>query len=160
MRCDGHEGHGQGFITTQQLRQGHEVLIARTSTPTCQVTISERYIAAAEVAPMSDLYLFRDLSVSGYLQRKGQREAESFRVFELYHSQGAIQEETGGPWALSRGLWPPQPEGRRCPSAAAQAGILDRLFKQHGRWNSESAKDSYIEDSKGNRLSVSENIGI
>ena len=45
-------------------------------------------------------------------------------------------------------------------SAVAQAGIPDRLFKQHGRWSSETAKDGYIEDSKENRLSVSKNIGI
>ena len=45
-------------------------------------------------------------------------------------------------------------------SAAAQAGMPDRLFKQHGRWSSETAKDGYIEDSKENRLSVSQNIGI
>ena len=43
---------------TDQLRQGHEVLIARTSTPTCPVAMLERYIAAAEVTLTSDLYLF------------------------------------------------------------------------------------------------------
>ena len=29
-------------------------------------------------------------------------------------------------------------------SAAAQAGVSDRLFKKHGRWRSETAKDGYI----------------
>ena len=32
-------------------------------------------------------------------------------------------------------------------SAAANAGVPDRLFKQHGRWCSESAKDGYVKDS-------------
>ena len=31
-------------------------------------------------------------------------------------------------------------------SAAANAGVKDRLFKRHGRWQSESAKDGYIKD--------------
>jgi len=29
-------------------------------------------------------------------------------------------------------------------SAAVQAGVPDRLFKKHGRWRSEAAKDSYV----------------
>lgn len=27
--------------------------------------------------------------------------------------------------------------------AAANAGVLDRMFKRHGRWHSENAKDGY-----------------
>ena len=40
-------------------------------------------------------------------------------------------------------------------TAAANAGVPDRLFKRHGRWKSESAKDGYIKDSgltSGNAL--------
>ena len=33
-------------------------------------------------------------------------------------------------------------------TAAANAGAPDRLFKRHGRWKSESAKDGYVKDSK------------
>ena len=29
-------------------------------------------------------------------------------------------------------------------TAAAEAGIEDRLFKKHGRWKSEKAKDGYV----------------
>jgi len=43
-------------------------------------------------------------------------------------------------------------------SVAAQAGVPDRLFRQHGRWRSETAKDGYVEDSVENRLSVSKCI--
>ena len=32
-------------------------------------------------------------------------------------------------------------------TAAANAGVPDRLFNRHGRWNSESAKDGYVKDS-------------
>ena len=37
---------------------------------------------------------------------------------------------------------------------AANAGIKDRLFKRHGRWRSEQAKDGYVNDSISERLEV------
>ena len=45
-------------------------------------------------------------------------------------------------------------------SAAANAGVSDRLFKRHGRWRSDNAKDGYIEDSMQSRLSVTQCLGI
>ena len=84
---------------TDQLRQGHEVLIARTSTPTCPVAMLERYMAATEVTLTSDLYLFRGickgkagekLRASGYLSYTTVRELvrELFRkkLVDLGHS--------------------------------------------------------------------------
>ena len=43
---------------------------------------------------------------------------------------------------------------------AANAGVPGRLFKRHGRWRSESAKDGYVIDSVERRLSVSKSLGI
>jgi hypothetical protein len=31
-------------------------------------------------------------------------------------------------------------------TAAAAAGIDDRLFKKHGRWKSDKAKDGYVKE--------------
>ena len=45
-------------------------------------------------------------------------------------------------------------------SAAAHSGIEDRLFKYHGRWKSESAKDGYVKDSVSRKLSVSKSLGL
>ena len=45
-------------------------------------------------------------------------------------------------------------------TAAANAGVPDRLFKRHDRWASESAKDGYVQDSLSSRLSVSKALGI
>ena len=44
-------------------------------------------------------------------------------------------------------------------TAAANAGVPDRLFKRHGRWASESAKDGYVQDSLSSRL-FSKALGI
>ena len=45
-------------------------------------------------------------------------------------------------------------------SAAANAGFAVRLFQRHGRWNTVSAKDGYVDDSLDSRLSVSKSLGI
>ena len=45
-------------------------------------------------------------------------------------------------------------------TAAANARVPDRLFKCHGRWASEWAKDGYVQDSLSSRLSVSKALGI
>ena len=45
-------------------------------------------------------------------------------------------------------------------TAAANAGVPDRVFKRHGRWKTDGAKDGYIEDSVGKRLEVSKQLGL
>ena len=43
---------------------------------------------------------------------------------------------------------------------AANAGVPDRLFKKHGRWRSESAKDGYVKDNVQQLLRVSRSLGL
>ena len=43
---------------------------------------------------------------------------------------------------------------------AANAGIPDRLFKKHGRWKSDSAKDGYVKDNVNQLLRVSKSLGL
>lgn len=45
-------------------------------------------------------------------------------------------------------------------TAAAAAGVNDRIFKKHGRWKSETAKDGYVREKLSEKLSVSSNLGI
>jgi hypothetical protein len=45
-------------------------------------------------------------------------------------------------------------------TAAASAGVDDRLFKKHGRWKSDSAKDGYVKESISNRMRVSKQLGL
>ena len=45
-------------------------------------------------------------------------------------------------------------------SAAANAGVPDRLFKRHGRWKSENTKDIYMKDDAESRPKVSESLGL
>ena len=45
-------------------------------------------------------------------------------------------------------------------TSPACAGIPDRLFKRHGRWASENAKDGYVKDDFNSRLLVTRSLGI
>ena len=45
-------------------------------------------------------------------------------------------------------------------TAAANNGISDRLFKRHGRWRTDKAKDGYVEDSIDHRMEVTKQIGL
>ena len=43
---------------------------------------------------------------------------------------------------------------------AAMAGVSEHLFRCHGSWKSESAKDGHVEDSCKALLSVSESLKL
>ena len=43
---------------------------------------------------------------------------------------------------------------------SARLGVKNRLFKNHGRWRSENAKDGYVADSLEEILSVPKYLGI
>ncbi|XP_057302664.1 uncharacterized protein LOC130636832 [Hydractinia symbiolongicarpus] len=45
-------------------------------------------------------------------------------------------------------------------TAAANGGVADRLFKRHGCWKSESAKDGHVQDDLNSLLSVSKALGF
>ena len=50
--------------------------------------------------------------------------------------------------------------GSRGSSAATNAGVNDRLFKSHGRWRSESAKDGYVDANIEALLTVSRMLSL
>jgi len=45
-------------------------------------------------------------------------------------------------------------------TTAANADVPDWLFKCHGHWKSENAKDGYIEDDVAHRLEVTWKLGL
>lgn len=139
---------------TDQYRQGDSVMVARTGTPTCPVAMLERYVAAAGISLSSSLRLFRAivntkqgerLRASGSLGYARMRELLLAKLDQLGYDKQQFSLHSlraGG------------------ASAAANAGIPDRLFKRHGRWKSETAKDGYIKDSTSALLSVSSSLKL
>jgi len=138
---------------TDQLRQGNEVVVARTSSETCPVAMLETYIQRGGIQMDSSQKLFRPISngrceklrESGGITYSRMRELLKQKLVELGFNPADFSLHSlraGG------------------ATAAAAAGVPDRVFKRHGRWKSETAKDGYIEDSLHKRLSVTQNLGL
>ena len=137
---------------TDQLREGAWVTIARSDLKTCPVKALEQYIAAAEIDLEDDLPLFRAIAPKNSSCKVRRQGISYTRVRELVKDafRNFIDVSKIGVHSLRIGG----------ASAAANAGIPDRLFKRHGRWSSENAKDSYIKDNMNSLLSVSRALGI
>ena len=140
---------------TDQLRKGDEVVIARSSAPTCPVKMLERYIHMAKIDKMdTELFLFRPLikSKKGECLRAGGPLGYSTprELFKKKMRDLGYPTENLGIHSLRAGG----------ATAAANAGVPDRLFKRYGRWRSENAKDGYVEDAWEKRLSVSRQLGL
>ena len=139
---------------TDQYRQGDSVMIARTGTAACPVAMLERYITAADISLSSELCLFRGivstkrgerLKLSGSLSYTRMRELFLQKLQQLgYDSKQFSLHSLRAGGATS----------------ATNAGVPDRLFKRHGRWKSESAKDGYIKESEDSLLSVSKSLNL
>ena len=114
----------------------------------------EKYIAAAEISLSSDLLLFRGVVHTGKGERLRPSGGLSYtRMRELFLaklSQLGYDQTQFGLHSLRAGG----------ATAAASAGVPDRLFKRHGRWRSETAKDGYVKDPEEVRLSVSKGLNL
>ena len=139
---------------TDQYREGASLTVARTGLKTCPVAMTERYFAMAKLEHSSQEKIFRAIVVTKEgekLRRTGTISYTRLRELLLARLQElGYNSECFGLHSLRAGG----------ASAAANAGISDRLFKRHGCWRSETAKDGYIKDSLESRLSVSKNLGL
>ena len=87
---------------TDQLRQGDEVLIARTTNSTCPVSMMERYMRMAGIDQRSEAYLFRAISKSKY----GEKLRAFGRITYVQYIVGAFQEKAGRVGAFPRQIQP------------------------------------------------------
>ena len=139
---------------TDQWRQGDEIVVARTNSSTCPVAMLESYMVRTKMLWDDQRFLFRPIQKS--LKGEALRESGCISytclrdLFKRKLKDLGYQAEEYGLHSLRAGG----------ASAAANAGVPDRLFKRHGRWKSENAKDGYVEDSLENRLEVSRNLGL
>jgi len=137
-----------------QLRQGSELLIARTSSSTCPVAMLERYMARTGMRWQDNCYIFRAIQKT----KNGETLRESGHIsytclMDLFKKKMSDL----GFKAAEFGLHSLRSGGA---TTAANAGVPDRLFKRHGRWRSENAKDGYVKDSVERRLQVTQKLGL
>lgn len=139
---------------TDQLRKGDEILISRTGTITCPVAMLEKYLSLGGIKLSDSQLLYRGITKT----RSGEKLRSSggftyARMRELLRGklvQLGYSPDSFGIHSLRAGG----------ATAAANAGVPDRVFKRHGRWKTDGAKDGYIEDSVGKRLEVSKQLGL
>jgi len=139
---------------TDQLRKGDEVAIARTGNLTCPVAMLEAYMARNGLTWKDQRFLFRPISKSGKTEKLRESGNISYsclrELFKRKLKELGYDHNKFGLHSLRAGG----------ATAAANNGVPDRLFKRHGRWKSEKAKDGYVEDSVKHRLTVSQQIGL
>ena len=142
---------------TDCYRKGNHVIISRLDSLQCPVKILSSYLREAQIDLASDMYIFRPLSFfkssKAFMLRKKNTCLSYTRTREIIHS--ALSEL--GFNVANFGIHSFRSGGA---TAAAQNDTPDRLFKIHGRWKSDKAKDGYVLESLQKRLSVSQNLGI
>ena len=139
---------------TDQYRQGDQVLIARSGTSTCPVAMLEQYVCIAAIDQKSELRLFR-----GLVHTRNGTKLRKCGTISYTRVKEIVKDKLSSLGFDSRqfGLHSFRAGGA---TAAANAHVGDRLFKRHGRWRSETAKDGYIEDTVADRLKVSQSLGL
>ena len=141
---------------TDVYRDGAWVVIAQTHKSTCPVELCRRYFSLAGFQADCEDYIFRAMaffSSEGIHKFRNSAQLSYTRAREIvlsaFQSIGLRKEDYGLHSFRAGGA-----------SAAANSQVSDRLFKRHGRWKSEKAKDGYIKDNIESLLSVSKSLGI
>ena len=159
LRCKDVSFNEQGMVInivsskTDQYREGASMVIACTGTPTCPVSTMQKYFSMAGLSHTSDKLFRAIVSTKNGERLRGGGGLSYSRLRELLLAkleQLGMDPKLFGMHSLRAGG----------ATAAANAGVPDRLFKRHGRWKSESAKDGYVKDSVERRLSVSKSLGM
>ena len=141
---------------TDIYRDGAWVVIAKTCKCTCPCLLTQRYFSVASFSAESEDFIFRPLTFcSGDKTYKfpGSDPLSYSRAREIVLSAFdaiSLPKEDYGLHSLRAGG----------ASAAANVQVSDRLFKRHGRWKSDKAKDGFIKDNIQSLLSVSLSLGI
>jgi integrase len=132
-----------------QLRLGETVVISKFDS-SCPVELLSKYFDRIEAQDTPNLYLFRRV-----IFRKGHKFIDPSNKAISYSNVRDIVKAKAGQLGLDPLLYSTHSLRAGGSTAAANAGISDRLFQRHGRWSSAASKDGYIKDSLESRLSVS-----
>ena len=142
---------------TDTCRVGNWVYIAKTYTVACPYTVLKLYLDNACFKTDSEKYLFRSISFFRSLNchklRPGNKPITYTCARELIlqaFKDIGLSTKSFGTHSLRAGG----------ATAAAENSVSDRLFKKHGRWKSERAKDGYVKEGIDQLLSVSLNLGL
>ena len=130
-------------------------MLAKTGYVSCPFNLLRRYVSAAKLDLLSSLPFFRSLyfhkaTSTCSLPTKGMSYSRTREIVLQAFAELDYPKNLFGLHSLRA----------RGASAAANAGVSDRLFKRHGRWKTDQAKDGYIKDKLESLLSVSKSLHI
>ena len=137
---------------TDQYKEGCDVLIARIGSYACPVGILRSYLK-------------RTKAKSGFIFRALQRTkgGHSLRKIDKAISYTTLRQDILAALSdlgLEKSKFGLHSMRRGGATQAANSGVNDRLFKKHGRWKSDGAKDGYVAESLNAILSVSRSLGL
>ncbi|XP_063952499.1 uncharacterized protein LOC135153528 [Lytechinus pictus] len=142
---------------TDQYRQGNSVVISMGQTSACPVSVLKTYVEMGNinVASGSDEYVFRPLYCNKGKKKGLTKKNKPISYTRARETVLARLREVCG--TANLGLHSLRAGGA---TAAARASVPDRMWKRHGGWRSEKAKDGYVEDSMEHRLLVSKSLHL
>ena len=142
---------------TDVYRDGHWLLIAKLQSPICPVKMLNLYISRTELNKNSEEHLFRAMT---WLKKQNKHILKKQDKPISYSTARTNMLEMIDKIGLDKKLFGLHSLRAGGASAAANEGVPDRLFKRHGRWKSEKAKDGYVKDKLSELLSVSLSPGL
>lgn len=140
------------------LRQGNEVMLARTGRVTSPVTLLERFCSVAVISENSSEHLFRPVflckHLNKYVLRTPYDKPLSYtRVSEILKEKLTVLGYDPTKFGLHSFR-------SGAASASASSGTNERLWQKHGRWKSTAARGGYVKDSLQDRLSFTLDLGV
>lgn len=154
-----YEDHFSLFISkskTDKYKTGNTVIVSRTDNVTCPYNMLKLYLKIADISSDSDCFIFRAVTFCkkyGKYKLRNSGQLSYSRARELLlaalENVGVDKSKFGLHSLRSGGA-----------TAAANAGVSDRLFKKHGRWRSDNAKDGYVHENVKSLMSVSKSLNI
>ena len=132
-------------------REGMWVYISASS-KICPLKQFQCYLALAKISENSEEFFFRGLSKGKKFSLRTKDKPISYNRIREHFIK--VLKAANLDWR-NYGLHSLRSGGA---SVAAYNGVLDRLFKWHGRWKSEGAKGGYIEDNLESLLPVTKNL--
>jgi integrase len=138
---------------TDQYRVGRWVFIARVGGVYCHVSLIEHLLRRGKYETLGPGPLIRSTTIfrSQQLLRASQ---PCYSTVLSWFKEAALR------LGLDPAVFGTHSGRRGGATRAANVDVPDRLFKEHGAWRSERAKDGYVASSLQARLSVTADMGL
>ncbi|GAQ93012.1 reverse transcriptase [Klebsormidium nitens] len=150
------KSHMELFIPdskTDQYRHGDSVFVACLGGPYCPVALVQRLLQTGRYSVFGPGPLIRSTLICPPEQRLKSSAP-------CYSTVNAWFKENASLLGLEPKFYGTHSGRRGGATGAAANDVPDRLFKGHGRWRSERAKDGYVKEKLQAKLAVTRNLGL